>query len=145
MSSDVVSTDGKRCGDGRRLGSPVGAARLEMRLLLWDGGYFPVGLEFGVVGGVGAEGSVLPPHLQVLAGSRQLLHSLRKGRKHRRDGTLSLNCAAVGFFRFIWPHAASATNAGHVVKWTPGGATFATNQVSLEVVLFSFWLTSLIN
>lgn len=57
------------------------AGPLEMRLLLWDGGYFPVGLEFGVVGSVGAEGGVFPPHFQVFAGSRQLLYSLLGGHK----------------------------------------------------------------
>lgn len=53
------------------------AGLLEMRLLLWDGGYFPINLKFGIVGGIRTQGGVFPSHLQVLTGSRQLLHSLQ--------------------------------------------------------------------
>ena len=57
--------------------------RLEMRLLLWDGGYFPINLKFSV--SVRTEGGVLPSHFQVRAGSRQLLYSLQRvsGRENR--------------------------------------------------------------
>lgn len=53
-----------------------GGGPLEMRLLLWDGGYFAVSLEFCIVGSIGAEVGKFPPHFQVLAGGRQLLHPL---------------------------------------------------------------------
>lgn len=101
--------------------------RLEVRLLLWDGGYFPIGLEFGVVGGVGAQGGVLPPHLQVLAGSRQLLHSLWKQSKRRQDVISHI-------FRSIHRFSYSRQSRH---RWKPRGATFPT-KLSLTFLISRF-------
>lgn len=64
----------------RTAGSSVSrsGAQLEMRLLLWDGGYFPIDLKFRIVGSIRTEGGELPSHFQVWAGSRQLLYSLQR-------------------------------------------------------------------
>lgn len=80
LSAVFVGLPVKICRQlGRSISRSGGQAvgRLEMRLLLWDGGYFPINLKFGIVGGVRTEGGVFPSHLQVLAGSCQLLHSLQ--------------------------------------------------------------------
>lgn len=71
-----LTVDNLRRSDSKQLDGWDQAVPLEMCFLLWDSGYFPVGLEFCVVGSVGAEGGMFPPHFQVLAGSCQLLHSL---------------------------------------------------------------------
>ena len=57
-----------------------------MRLLLWDGGYFPINLEFCVVGSVRTEGGEFPSHFQIFAGSRQFLYSLQ--REKEKTGSL---------------------------------------------------------
>lgn len=71
-----LTVDNLRRSDSKQLDGWDQAAPLEVCFLLWDSGYFAVGLEFCVVGSVGAEGGMFPPHFQVLAGSCQLLHSL---------------------------------------------------------------------
>lgn len=63
--------------------------RLEMRLLLWDGGYFPISLKFCVIGGIRTEGSEFPSHFQVRAGSRQLLYSLQRARQKEEKEVIS--------------------------------------------------------
>lgn len=78
-----LTVDNLRRSDSKQLDGWDQAAPLEMCFLLWDRGYFAVGLEFCVVGSVGAEGGVFPPHFQVLAGSCQLLHSLLEEKNPR--------------------------------------------------------------
>lgn len=60
-----------------------------MRLLLWDGGYFPISLKFCVVGGVRTEGGEFPSHFEVWAGSRQLLHSLQRKRERGKRSDMT--------------------------------------------------------
>jgi len=50
----------------------LSGGRLEMSLLLWNGGYF-----FCVIGSIWTERSIFPSHFQVWTGSCQLLYSLQ--------------------------------------------------------------------